>query len=466
LNIPLTLALDRIESLITRPAESYTDPDERAAEFQRRLERTHRLMECLGAPHRTLNTIHIGGTSGKGSVAMLCESVLLEAGLQVGTHTSPYLQSSLEKVRVDGRLLAPQEAVELADEVMTCVEYVRASWPELGAPHYAEAWLGMALSYFQKRRCEVGVIEVGMGGRYDCTNIITPSVSVISTVHYDHMRVLGETIAEIAYHKAGIIKPGIPIVLGEVESEEAVAQIEAEARHRGTRLLRLGKEIQVQPTGFSLAGGSFSYRGLDIQLDDLRVGLLGRHQIANAAVALAALEVFCSTHGITLEEETIRRGLAKARFAGRLEIMQDQPTVVLDGAHNQEKMGALVSAIPEVFHYRRLILVLGMLETKHAGPILQALGALAETIVTTSPEVKGKPAVPAEELASMAREHGIESVVAIDAPREALDFALSLAEADDLVVVTGSLYLIGEVRSHWFTDEAITQAHNMFPGQS
>ncbi|MEJ2147867.1 MAG: Mur ligase family protein [Chloroflexota bacterium] len=323
MNIPLTLALDRIESLITRPAESYTDPDERAAEFQRRLERTHRLMECLGAPHRTLNTIHIGGTSGKGSVAMLCESVLLEAGLQVGTHTSPYLQSSLEKVRVDGRLLAPQEAVELADEVMTCVEYVRASWPELGAPHYAEAWLGMALSYFQKRRCEVGVIEVGMGGRYDCTNIITPSVSVISTVHYDHMRVLGETIAEIAYHKAGIIKPGIPIVLGEVESEEAVAQIEAEARHRGTRLLRLGKEIQVQPTGFSLAGGSFSYRGLDIQLDDLRVGLLGRHQIANAAVALAALEVFCSTHGITLEEGTIRRGLAKARFAGRLEIMQE-----------------------------------------------------------------------------------------------------------------------------------------------
>jgi dihydrofolate synthase/folylpolyglutamate synthase len=366
---------------------------------------------------------------------------------------------------VDGRLIAPQEAVALADEVMTCVEYIQASWAELGAPHYAEAWLGMALAYFQKQGCEVGVIEVGMGGRYDCTNIITPSVSVISTIHYDHMRVLGETIAEIAYHKAGIIKPGIPIVLGEVESDEAVAQIEAETRHRGTRLLRLGKEIQVQPTGFSLAGGSFSYRGLDIQLDDLQVGLLGRHQIANAAVALAALEVFCSTHGITLEEATIRRGLAKARFAGRLEIMQDRPTVVLDGAHNQEKMGALVSAIPEVFNYRRLILVLGMLETKDAGPILQALGSLADTIITTSPEVKGKPAVPADELAAMAREHGGGSVVAVDSPHEALDYALSLAEADDLVVVTGSLYLIGEVRSHWFTVEAINQQHTMFPGQ-
>jgi dihydrofolate synthase/folylpolyglutamate synthase len=462
---PLSLALNRIESLITRPAESYSDPAERAAEFQRRLERTHRLMECLGAPHRTLNAIHIGGTSGKGSIAMLCESVLREAGLRVGTHTSPYLQSSLEKVRVDGSLLTPQDAVALADEVMACVEAVHTRWAWLGAPHYAEAWLGMALAHFQKQHCEVGLVEVGMGGRYDCTNIITPSVSVISTVHYDHTLVLGETIAEIAYHKAGIIKPGIPVVLGEVASDEAVAQIEAEAHHRGARLLRLGREIQVRPSGFSLEGGTFSYRGVNIKLDDLRVGLLGRHQVANAAVALAALEVFSSTHGVSLDEEIIREGLAKARFAGRLEIMQNQPTVVLDGAHNQEKVGALVSAIPEVFRYRRLILVLGMLETKHAGPILEALGPLTDTLITTSPEVKGKPAVPADELAAMAREHGISSAVAVDAPREALAHALALAEADDLVVVTGSLYLIGEVRSHWFTVEAINREHTMFPGQ-
>jgi dihydrofolate synthase/folylpolyglutamate synthase len=244
-----------------------------------------------------------------------------------------------------------------------------------------------------------------------------------------------------------------------------VAQIESEARQRGARLLRLGREIQVQPARFSLEGGAFSYQGVDRKLDDLQIGLLGRHQVANAAVALAALEVFSSTHGIDLDEGAIRRGLAKARFAGRLEIMQNQPTVVLDGAHNQEKIGALVSAIPEVFRYRRLVLVLGMLETKHAGPILRALGSLADTLIATSPEVKGKPAVPADELAAMAREHGIQSAVAVDAPREALAQALALAEADDLVVVTGSLYLIGEVRSHWFTAEAINRAHTMFPGQ-
>ena len=459
---PLSHALKRIESLITRPAESLDDPEERRLEFQRRLERTRRLMACLGDPQDEMDIIHIGGTSGKGSIAMLCESVLLAAGLRVGTHTSPYLQTSLEKARVDGRLITPEEAIRLTDEVMRCVDDVRHNRPELGAPHYAEAWLGLALRHFADQGCEVGVVEVGMGGRYDCTNIVTPRVSVINTVHYDHTRVLGETLREIAFHKAGIIKPGVPVVVGDVPPE-ALEQIEAEATRRGARLIRLGRDIHYEPVMLSRNGGRFHYRGLGMRLDDLKVGLLGCHQFANATVALAALELYAQGRGIALTEAAIRKGLAQARFAGRLEVMQHQPAVVLDGAHNQEKMGALITALPKVFDYRRLIMVLGMLETKAAAPILRMLAPLASTLITTAPHVKGKPAIPAEELAALARQNGGQDVRADGEPLDALALATSLAEEDDLVVVTGSLYLIGEVRAHWHSADDIIARRTMFP---
>lgn len=461
-NSTLGRALNRIEQLITHEAEWLTDPQEREVEFNRRLERTRLLMAYLGDPQDTFDMIHIGGTSGKGSIAMICESILLAMGLPVGTHTSPYLETPLEKVRINGRIMHPQQVVALTDAVLSAVEQVRIDQERLGAPHYAEAWLGLTMTHFSDQRCRIGVIEVGMGGRYDCTNIITPQVSIISTVHYDHTRVLGETLEEIAFHKSGIIKPGVPAVAGDMPAD-ALKVIEAEAAQQGSRLVRLGQDVRFHPIDVHQRGGRFSYQGLGQSLADLEIGLLGAHQFANAAVALATLELYADQRGITLTEEAIRQGLERVRFAGRLEVMQHQPMVVLDGAHNEEKMSALIAALPEVFRYKRLILVLGMLETKNAGSILSRLSALADIIVTTAPLVKGKPAIPADELARMALQAGAHPVHSGEDPFEALDQALSLAGPDDLVIVTGSLYLIGQMRSHWYSMEKIVEQRTMFP---
>lgn len=457
----LVHALKRFESLITRPAESFDDPEERQAEFQRRLERTRRLMALLGNPQDALDIIHIGGTSGKGSVAILCEAMLHAMGMRVGTHTSPYLQTPLEKARVDGWLIPAEEAIALTERVMQAVNALPADG-SLGNVHYAEAWLALVLSHFTDRACQTGVIEVGMGGRFDATNIVTPRVSVITTVHYDHTRVLGETLGEIAYHKAGIIKAGVPAVVGEVP-EVAWRVIEAEARQRGARLVRLGRDLRYEPIEASQSGGRFRYEGLGLRLDDVRVGLLGAHQFANASAALAALEVYATSQGLALDEGAIREGLATARFAGRLEIMQHRPTVVLDGAHNEEKTSALITALRQMFGQRRLILVLGMLEAKAVEPIVEKLAAIADTVIATYPRVKGKPALPAGELVALAKKAGVRQALAEEMPLDALERALEIAGPDDLVVVTGSLYLIGMVRSHWHSTAEIVSQRTMFP---
>lgn len=461
MNTSLNHSLKRIERLITRPAESLDDPEERQAEFRRRLKRTRQLMAHLGNPQDAFDLIHIGGTSGKGSVAILCEAMLHALGQHVGTHTSPYLQTPLEKARVDGWLIGLQDAIVLTNEVMEAVEAVEQEDAELGHPHYAEAWLGFALRHFADQRCNAAVIEVGMGGRFDATNIVMPRVSVISTVHYDHMRVLGDTLSEIAYHKAGIIKPHVPVVVGNAP-HEALTVIRQEARRQSAPLIRLGHEVRYEPLQSSQQGGRFNYYGLGMQLEDVHLGLLGRYQFINATAALAAVELFASELGIALDEAALRRGLAEARFAGRMEVVQDNPRVVLDGAHNEEKINALIASVPEVFTYRRLILVLGMLETKAADPIVGALARLADAVITSSPQVKGKPALPADELARIARKAGVREVWAEDDPHAALERALGVASSGDLVLATGSLYLIGALRSRWHPTERIIEQRTMF----
>lgn len=460
--LSLNQSLKRLEQLITRDAESFSDPRERQIEFDRRLERARRLMTCLGDPQNSYPVIHIGGTSGKGSVAMLCESMLQASGLKVGTHTTPYLQTPLEKARVDGQLIDAQEAVALAEQVMACVTPLQAETETLGHPHYAEAWLGLALRAFADQTCDAGIIEVGMGGRYDCTNIVTPRVSAVTSIHYDHIRVLGDTIEEIAGHKAGIIKPGAPAVAGEM-FPEAQAVIEAEARRAGSRLVRIGREATYQPLELTQQGGRFSYHGLHMTLDDARVGLLGAHQFANAATALATLELFAEQTGLALDAGAIRDGLANVRFAGRLEVMQREPTVVLDGAHNEEKIAALAAAVTDVFPRRKVILILGLLEAKSVLPMLRKLAGLADTVITTAPTVKGKPAISSSQLAHLARDAGARGAIDGGAPLEALDRALALASPDDLVVASGSLYLIGALRSRWHSVDDIIARRTTFP---
>jgi dihydrofolate synthase/folylpolyglutamate synthase len=459
----LTQALARVERLITREAELISsDPEERDTEFRRRLARTHHLMALLGNPQSAYDTIHIGGTSGKGSVAMICEAILHAAGIHVGTHTTPYLQTPLEKIRVDGTLVEPDEAVSLIEWIFPYVDQIHAERPDLESVHYGEVWLGLALAEFARQSVDVGVVEVGMGGRYDSTNVLSPRVSVISTVHYDHMLVLGDTLEEIAYHKAGIIKDDTPVVVGELPPE-AMSVVAKESRLRSAPMVCLGHDVRYEPLSVAREGGRFTYHGLSDTLPDLHLSLLGEHQFANAAAALAALELYAEETGVPIDEAAVRQGLAAARFAGRLEIVQESPTVVLDGAHNEEKIDALVAAVPALFECEKVVMLVGMLRTKNELPMLAKLASVADVVVTSAPAVKGKPAAAPADLAALALEAGAREAIAGGPPLEALENALALTGPNDLLCVTGSLYLIGEIRSHWYPADRLVAQRTMFP---
>jgi dihydrofolate synthase/folylpolyglutamate synthase len=459
----LTQALARVEHLITREAELISsDPEERDTEFRRRLARTHYLMGLLGDPQNAYDTLHIGGTSGKGSIAMICESILRAAGLRVGTHTTPYLQTPLEKIRVDGTLVAADEAIALVDWIFPYIDQIHRERPDFEPVHYAEAWLGLALAEFARQSVDVGVVEVGMGGRFDSTNALTPRVSVISTVHYDHMLVLGDTLEEIAYHKAGIIKDEVPVVVGDLPPE-ALSVVARESRLHRAPMIRVGHDVRFEPHSITREGGRFTYHGLTGPLADLHLSLLGEHQFANAAAALAALELYVEATDTAIDETAIRKGLSTAHFAGRLEIVQDSPTVVLDGAHNEEKIDALVAALPALFECDKVVMLVGMLRTKNELPMLGKLASVADVVVTSAPVVKGKPASDPADLAALALEAGAHEAIAGGPPLEALENALALTGPNDLLCVTGSLYLIGEIRSHWYPVERLVAQRTMFP---
>lgn len=465
-NAALTQALKRIEHLIVRDAESVPiDPQERYTEFHRRLEHTRQFMTLLGDPQMHYDIFHIGGTSGKGSIAMIAEAVLQAAGLRVGTHTTPYLQTPLEKIRVDRTLVAPEQIITLVDWIDPYIGEIGSAL-KMGPVQYAEAWLALALTEFASRLVDVGVIEVGIGGRFDPTNILVPSVSIISTVHYDHMLMLGDTLEEIAYHKAGIIKDGVPVVIGDLPPR-ALSVVMQEAQLRSALVVRLGHDVRFEPHSVTEDGGRFTYYGLGKTLSDLRLSLLGEHQFANAALALAALELYAEATGLVIGEDAIRQGLENVHFAGRLEVVQHEPTVVLDGAHNEEKINALAAALPALFGHRRIVMLVGMLSAKtHALSMLQQLAGLADVIVTTAPVIKGKPALAPQELADLARRAGAQQVIVDGSSLEALDQVLALTGPDDVLCVTGSLYLVGEVRSHWYPVDALLAQQTMFPHQA
>jgi dihydrofolate synthase/folylpolyglutamate synthase len=449
-------AIEYVESFIKGPAEPLEprSPEEIAEQRERRLPRMAFFLGLLGNPHNQFKSIHVGGTSGKGSVTTLVGAILRAAGYKVGVHTTPYLQTPIEKMEINGVYISPQELVELVNWIKPLAQRADAESP-YGPLAYGQIWVALTMAYFAQKEVAFAAIEVGMGGRYDYTNILKPLVSIITNVGFDHTRVLGETLPEIAYHKAGIAKESTPLVTSATQPE-VLAIIEEECQKKKAKLIRVGREINYVAKSVTQAGGIFDYIGEEAQYRDLQVSLLGNHQIINATVAVGAIEAL-KYSSIYIPEEAIRRGLSGARFAGRLEIMQTNPTVVLDGAHNPEKVQKLKEALLKLFTYERLILVLGVLASKESAQIVEELAPLADLVITTAPDVIGKPATDPEELAAQIRALGKE---AICEPKGALaiERALALARPGDLVCVTGSLYLLGEIREHWVKQEEMLEA--------
>lgn len=387
-----------------------------------------RVLKALHHPERDYRSVLIAGTNGKGSIAALVSAILTEAGLKTGLYTSPHLQDYRERIRINGEMISRRELRGL-------IERARRNLDE--ELTYFEFSTLMAFLYFSTCRVDVAVFEVGMGGRFDATNLVNPDVSVISNVSLEHREFLGNDLAAIAGEKGGIIKPG-GICLTAARQKSVRDVLEEICKTRQARLYRLGRDIKVRRLGES----AFSYRGIAARYKRIEVPLKGRHQIENAALAVGVAEILVAG-GLPIGDQAVTEGIKATQWAGRLEVLQESPAVVVDGAHNPAGISALCRAIAGEFSWRRLILVFGVLSDKDYGAMLKKIAPLAQRIILTRPG--SERAVPAPDLRAKGLPYTAGAVVRED-PKEALREALRLAGKGDLVCITGSLYLVGEIR--------------------
>jgi dihydrofolate synthase/folylpolyglutamate synthase len=429
-----------------------TPPEEIRARAVARLTRLRAFLDYLGNPQLRYRTIHITGTSGKGSTSVLTAAILRAAGLRVGCHVSPYLQVATEKLQIDGELIPAARYEQLVAAMRARVE----AWVAAGheRPNYGEFWVAMTFQYFADERVDVAVIEVGAGGRFDVTNVIEPEVAAITSVGYDHMATLGTTLPEIAWHKAGIIKPGARAVTA-VTDPQTISVIEAEAHAVGAPLTYVRPDESYREVVSDWRGTAFT----DVASGRRFVTQLpGRFQAANAAMASAICRAFDPA---LVSDDAIVAGLAAARFPGRMELVQRSPLVVLDGAHNPEKVSSLVRELEPLFPGRRVVLVFGVLESKSHAEMLAQLLPHVQALVATAPRVLAKPPVSAADVAAQAPD-GLLAQIEPD-PLRAVETALQLAGPDDVVLVTGSLYLVGNVRERWDPSAAILEQGTCWP---
>lgn len=392
------------------------------------------LLERLGHPERRYPSLHIGGTNGKGSTAAMAASILQAAGYRVGMYTSPHLVEFRERILVDGGMVAEARVAELTDRV-------RAVCGTPREPTFFEFTTAMAFQHFAESAVDVAVVEVGLGGRFDATNVLAPVASAIITVSLDHHEHLGSTVAAIAFEKAGIIKPRVPVVVGRL-SGEAAGVIARIAGERGAPVIRMSADFRVEAE----PGGRFRYDGPAVSYGGLACPLAGRHQLDNAACALALLET-ASGSGLPVSEEAVRAGLQTVRWPGRLETVEAHPHFLLDGAHNPEAAAAVAGHVADIRRSRpgsRVLMVLGIMRDKDREGILDHLLPHADEVIVT--QARGPRATPADELAAMAAARGRTAQVCPD-PADAMVIARRMAAPDDVILLTGSLLLVGEAKA-------------------
>jgi dihydrofolate synthase/folylpolyglutamate synthase len=397
------------------------------------LDNMRALMGALGNPEKSIKCVHVAGTNAKGSVCALIEGALRANGYRTGLYTSPFLVEYRERIRIDGAPVRESAFEQAGNRVYEVLK----SMPAL-APTAFE--LGTAIAYlaFYEEGVDIAVIETGIGGRLDPTNIILPEVSVIANIGLDHMEQLGDTIEKIAFEKAGIIKPGRPVALYPQKSPEATRVIEAVCAERGAPLLR-AEHLPFEVVTLTPRGASFRCDVPGIGHVDAQLNLAGRHQVENARLSLAALSAL-SGRGWSFAPDRIVRGLQDARWPGRLDWVDDH--LLLDGAHNPQAARSLSAYIYEFLPGRRIVLLTAMMRDKQPNACAEILAPVASAVVVT--QVEGPRALPAEQLAEVYRAHGAPTEAA-SSTLEALRAAWNAAGADGVVVACGSLYLVGEL---------------------
>jgi dihydrofolate synthase/folylpolyglutamate synthase len=400
------------------------------------LDNIQRLMSLLDRPQKAFSAVHVAGTNGKGSTSAMIESLLRTKGARTGLFTSPHLVSFTERIRVNGEEISEDSVIELADEVRAA-----AAGVEDFCPTFFEVVTSMAFLHFMRMKVEWAVVEVGMGGRLDATNIIQPEVVVITSIGLDHSEFLGDTLAEIAREKAGIIKQGVPVVTAE-QGPEVMRVIQRRCDEMCAPLFRFGAEFSAERASGDAEAVYLHYKG-ENAYQDIGLSLAGEHQISNAALAIKAAEVLSGKYPEMVFD--IRRGLGAVKWPGRLEMIRENPPMLIDGAHNPHATTALAAHLRKLLgtKYRRIIMVAGVMGDKDIKGILGPLLPLAAEIIFASPAY-GR-AASAAKLQSFATDLGYASKTAGSVAR-ALTMAEGLYQPGDLIVVTGSFYTIGEAK--------------------
>ena len=404
------------------------------------LKRTFRLLELLGSPHEKIKLIHVAGTNGKGSTTAMITKILRGLGYKVGMYTSPYLEEFEERIQINGENINKNTLVNLLEEVKIAIDKVI----EEGYEHPTEFEIITALMflYFYNERVDYGVIEVGLGGRLDSTNVLTPKVSVIASISLDHMNILGDNLKDIAKEKAGIIKEGVPVILypQKKEVEEVILKI---AKEKNAKVYSVEKEngklIDIDYENLYQNVEVESYKNKY----NIKLPLLGEHQILNLNVALNTIEVLCEQEQIKFDKKIVEKSLEDVKWIGRLEVIGKKPTIVIDGAHNIDGIKALRKNIEKYFKYNKIYLLLGILADKQVKEMIEEIAPVAEKIYALTPH--SERAELSEDLKNEILKYN-SNTVAFESYEEAISKALKEAKEEDLILISGSLYRIGDVR--------------------
>ena len=394
------------------------------------LETIKRILSALGNPQDNFTSIHVAGTNGKGSVASALSSILHESGYKVGLYTSPHLVRFNERICINNCQISDADVVKSYKAVQQVHHGDRS-------PTFFEFATAMALYEFGRQKVEWAVIETGMGGRYDATNIITPAISIITNVSMEHRDYLGNTLAQITREKAGIIKQRTPVVTA-VKQKQAQSVVQRVAHKKSAPVFMLGKNFTVRRN----RTGYFSYYGIENTWHDLQTPLLGHYQVQNAALALAASELLNKLKA-EISFKSIKNGLTKTRWPGRLEIVSDKPLVILDGAHNLIAARNLSKFLAANLVNRRIILVVGILDDKPYAPMLKSLLPVCSRAIIT--RAKTDRALPPQKLYATAKKI-ISDVTTVADVAKAAKHAIETAGPDDVVCIAGSLYVVGEAK--------------------
>lgn len=405
------------------------------------LDNIKKLLELLGNPQNNLKIIHVAGTNGKGSTCSFISSILKESGYKVGLYTSPFLEIFTERIRVNGENIREEEVGKIVSLIKEKIEIMVIEG--YSYPTEFEIVTAMAFYYYNQEKVDFVALEVGLGGRYDATNVIDkPVVSAITSISLDHTGILGDTLGKIAFEKGGIIKEDCPTIVypQQEEASEVIKNICAEKKSKYIECDF--KNIEIKSSNINSQIYSCNINGKE--LSDLEIKLIGDHQIKNSIVALNVIEYLNDIKITNISEENIRKGLLETKWPGRIEKISENPMFIIDGAHNEEGAKSLANSIDKYFENKNKILVIGMLEDKDIESVLDLLIPKFNNVITTTPD--NPRAIDANKLKEKIERYNIE-VTCKPNIKEAVDYALEISNKDDVIISAGSLYMIGNVRT-------------------